>query len=198
MFSGGGHTQVLEINDTIGGLLNLYTLGWWCAFCLCLVVYAVLKHRKDGHFLTRKASIISILFFLCIIHTIVSIVYMQRTGRGELVSAFGIFNAAWLCGGLFSFTFFVLGRVKSSKVRDCLAAFFLAVAVFLAADGARIMVSHEKRYGCAAQAEIKRIKEQQTEAQRRMQKEELPTMSITVTYVPHFWRSFFEANPCAK
>ena len=187
-----------EINNTLGGSLNLYTLGWWCAFCLCLVVYAVLKQRKDGHFFTRKAFILSVLFVLCIIHTAFSVVYMQRTGRGELVSAFAIFNAAWFCGGLFALMFFVLGRVKSNKVRNCLAALFLAGAVCLAADGVRIMFAFEKRYGCAAQAEIKRLVEQQTEEERRAQREEWNTMSTTVTYVPHFWRSFFEASLCAK
>lgn len=193
-------------DGSIGGLLNFYSLGWWIILCVCIVIYGILSRLKVKTVIIEKASFLTVFLILCLIFTIFSVLFMFHTGREELISGRAILGGATVWGGGFAVVYYLVSRFKKNKARNILVSLAFIAAVYVAADGVRVILFYERNFGCEAQAERKReeqaeekrLAEQRIESEKTGKKPELSDVAITVTSVPHFWERFFEASQCLE
>jgi hypothetical protein len=191
---------------SIGGLLNFYSLGWWIILCSCMAIYGIFRTLKVKPAIVEKVSFLTIFFIPCIIYTILSVLFMFHTGRDDLVSARAIFGEATVWGGGFVVIYYLIHRFKkNNKARNIFVSLAFIAAVYIAADGLRVMLFFERNFGCAAQAEEKaalaeekRLAEQRAKEGYKATANDLSIAPPSVIYVPHFWQRFFETSQCPE
>lgn len=190
--------------NSIGSILAFYSLGWWVILCACMAIYGVFRLRGVKRYMVGNASFLIVFFSVCIIYTALSVLFMYRTGREELVSAMGILQWAVRYVILFFAVYYLVTRLKNEKARKIATAVVFAAVFYVAADGVRVMLVSEKYYGCAAQAEEKAEEKRLAEQRGKEKKsgvatpDELSVAAISTMYYPHFWERFFKASQCPE
>lgn len=186
--------------DSIGRILDVYSLGWWIILSLCIAIYGIFRFRGVKLSLVGKDSFLIVFFSVCIIYTALSVLFMYRTGREELVFAKGILQWAGLHVILFLIFYYPVRWIQKTKANKIVIALVFAAVFYVASDGVRVMLVSEKYYGCAAQAEEKRLAEQRAKEKKSgvATPNELSAVATTTMYYPYFWERFFKASQCPE
>lgn len=198
-----------ESTDTIGRILDVYSLGWWVILCACMAIYGIFRFRGVKCPLVGKNSFLIVFFSVCIVYTALSVLFMYLTGREELVFAEGIFRWAGQHVILFLIVYYPVRWIQKTKAHKIVIALIFAAVLYVAADGLRVMIVSEKIYGCAAQAEEKRRAEQRAKEEKRLAEQrakervpvtanDLSVVATTTMYYPYFWERFFKASKCPE